>query len=461
MRRINKLMGIIWVLFLFFCAMSKPSLAISKEGISLETALRMALENPNNLGPSSAALDEAQAQLDKTTASRWPSVSLNGKYTQIGPHTTIDMTDMFVPGPDGKMIIIPPMPKRVGATDSYSTGFSLQWPLYMGGKLTSAVNLARFGLESAEEDYQADYEDLVCRVIQAYIGFLKADRMLALSQEQIKLLTEHQRLVETNLDLGYAAKNDLLETKIRLTQAELGAVKAEHGKRLAAENLSNLLGASNQELVLTSQPTISPDHTLPGLEEALRQAEQGRPELKNLETVIKIAEENYKMSRGYWRPDLVMIGTYGTQNQKSFTLEDAVWSFTLNLDWKLFDAGAGQAGVREAEANLRRLNHLLAQSREMINLEVRQKYLAATEAYQVLELTKLSRSQAEENYQFMKTKFELGAATNLELLSANNTLNMALNESLNAEYDYYLAVSGLYKVMGQTEEFILEVSEDA
>ena len=430
-----------------FVGMTQLSLASGKEGISLEAALQMALANPYNLGSTSEAVAEARARLAQAGASRWPSVVLNGKYTRVGPYTSIDPRTG--------------MPYKVGVSDSYATGFSLQWPLYMGGKLNSAVKLARSGLDTAEEDYQAEYENLVYQVFQAYIGFLKADGMLALSQEQIKLLTEHQRLVETNLSLGYAAKTDLLETKIRLTQAELGAVKARHGKKLAEENLCNLLGISTQELVLTSKPTIAPSHILPTMEEALRLAEEGRAELKKLKTAVHIGEENRKMSGGYWKPNLVMIGTYGTQNQKSFTLDEAIWSFTLNLDWKLFDAGAGRAGLKEAEANLSKLNYLLAQSKDLIRLEVRQRYLTVTETAQVLELTKLNRKLAQENYEFLKAKFELGAATNLELLSAHNTLNMALNDYLNAEYDYYLAISALYKAMGEIDQFMLEVSEDA
>ena len=69
--------------------------------------------------------------------------------------------------------------------------------------------------------------------------------------------------------------------------------------------------------------------------------------------------------------------------------------------------------------------------------------------------------QATENYEILKVKFELGVATNLELLTAQNTLNMAKNDYINAEYDYYLAVSDLYQAMGETENFLQEVSEDA
>jgi outer membrane protein TolC len=446
-KRIHRKLGVI-TLIIFLCGGAfQPALAQEELGISLAEALQMAVVNPYNLGAIGAAVTEAEAKVVQGGASRWPSASFSSNYTRVGPHTTVDMISM--------------QPVDKDASGSYSTGVNIQLPVYMGGKLTAAGEMASLGLEAAEVNHQAEYVSLIYRVIQAYIGVLKADGMLALTQEQIKLLMEHEKLITTNLELGYATKSDLMETKIRVTQAELGAVKVEHGKKLALENLCNLLGIPSQELVLTSKPVLAKERQLPSLEQAISRAEAGRSELKNLELAVDIADENLKLSSGYWKPNLMMIGSYGTQNQDQPTFEDAIWSFTLNLDWKFFDAGAGKAGVKEAQANLEKLQFQLAQVRDLIRLETRQKYLAVTEAAQVLALTELSLDQALENYEIIKVKFELGVATNLELLTAQNTLNTVMNDSLNAEYDYYLAVSDLYQAMGETEKFLLEVSEDA
>jgi len=437
----------------------QPVLAAAEEGISLTEAIQMALNNPSNLGAAGAGVTEAEAQVAQAAAACLPSVSLSTNYTRVGPHNTIEMN--YIPDPSGLGFNVLPTPKEVDGTGTYSTGINFQFPLYMGGKLTAGAELARIGLDAAELNYQTAYKELVYQVVQAYVGVLKADGMLALTRDQIKLLTEHQRLIETNLRLGYATQSDLMETKIRLTQAELGAVKAEHGKKLALDNLCTLLGLPPQDLVLTSKPALAAEHKLPELEAVLRRAEANRLELENLALAIRSAEENLELAKGYWKPNLVMIGAYEAQNPDHPSLKGAFWRFTLNLDWKFFDAGAGKAGIQEAEANLEKLRFQLAQAKDRIRLEVRQKYLAVTEAAQVLALTKLSRDQAEENYGMQKVKFELGVATNLELLTAQNTLNAAQNDYLNAEYDYYLAVSALYHALGETDEFMLEVRDDA
>jgi outer membrane protein len=440
-RRKVKIAGIIISLITLYSGLAQPAWATEEGGISLAQAIRMALANPYNLGSYGAAVAEAEAKVDQATAARWPSFSLSTNYTRMRPTGEL--------GAENK-----------GGTGTYSTGVNLQLPLYMGEKLASGVELAEIDLKGEELNYQAKSKDLVYSVVQTYVNVLKADGMLALRQDQIKLLTEYQRLIEANLNLGYATQSDLMETKLRLTQAELDAVKAEHGKKKVQDKLCSLMGIPPQDLVLTSKPAFAVEHELPALESFLHRTQEGRPELKSLEIAVRSAEENLELSKGYWKPNLIMIGAYEAQNPDHPTLKDGVWRFTLNLDWKFFDAGAGKAGVKQAEATLEKLRFQLAQTKEEIQLEVRQKYLAVTEAAQVLALTKLGRSQAEANFQMQKTMFQLGVVTNMELLSAQNALNSALNDDLNAEYDYYLAVSALYHAIGETDQFLLEVGDN-
>ena len=108
--------------------------AAKENGITLQEAIELALANPNNLGAAQRAVDEAAAKKAQAAASRWPALSFNSQYTKIGPHTTVDMTDLTVyPLPDGSMRVIPGI-TDAEASGSYNTGFSLQLPLYMGGQ---------------------------------------------------------------------------------------------------------------------------------------------------------------------------------------------------------------------------------------------------------------------------------------------------------------------------------------
>lgn len=430
-------------------SLSEPA---SEMDLTMGEAIRMAVDNPLNLGPAEAGVAEAQAGLDKAQAGRMPSGSVSGSYTRLDEGMA---TPVGIDFATGEFLT------EAGSPDIYSTTLTLQWPIYTGGKITSGIELAKKGLDSARLEYDQKRADTTYQAIGGYIGLLKANGFVQLSQEYVNTIAEHLKLVETNYQLGYATRSDLLETKIRLSQAEQGLVKAKHGQRLAQESLKNLLGlGSSVELKLADLADFTSDMLFPKLEEAINTALALRPELRSLDLATEMARESLEMAEGYWKPTVALVGTYGTQGSE-LKFANGSWKLTAAAEWKFFDGGAGRAGVDQAQAGLDKLEHSLAQARNGISLEVRQKYLALTEAQEARSLATLTHQQALENYEFTQAKYELEAATNLELLTAQNTLNQAANDELNAEYDYYLAVVDLYRAMGQIEKLSLGVDQNA
>ena len=139
----------------------------------------------------------------------------------------------------------------------------------------------------------------------------------------------------------------------------------------------------------------------------------------------------------------------------------STFTVTLGLEASLFSGGGKLAEVREKEAALEKGEYNYRQAVEGIKLEIRQKHLAVTEKLHGLELAVLTLEQAEENYEFTRARYELGAAQNLEVLTAQNTLYQCRFEELSAGYDYFLAVMELYQAMGKIERFLEEVKPDA
>ncbi len=409
--------------------------------LDLAGAIKLAVQNELNLGTVRAGVAEALARIEKAEAAKRPSASVSSSYTRLEEPTIISMSK-------------PP------TQDIYTTTFSVQWPLYTGGKAASGLNLARLGADSAQLEYDQAVDDLIYRAVQGYITLLKARSFVQLGEEFVRTTAEHLKFVETNYELGYVTKSDLLETRVRLRQAEQSLLQAQHGAKLAEESLKNLLGLETEaELVLAGLSANGVHVPVPSLAEAIQIALENRPELAQLEIARAVARENLQLAEAYRKPMVVAIGQYDSQGDK-FSL-DGSWRLTLSAQWQLYDGGAGAAGVAEAQAGLNKIESSLAQAENGIKLEVRQKHLAVSEAAQARELAALTVMQAKESYDFTTAKFELGAATNLEVLTAQSTLNQAQNSLINAEYDYHLAVLDLYKAMSQIENYIAGVDVNA
>lgn len=414
--------------------------------LDLAGAIKLAVQNELNLGTVRAGVAEALARIEKAEAAKRPSASVSSSYTRL---------EEGMPSFD-----FATLPPKIGSPNIFTTTFSVQWPLYTGGKAASGLNLARLGADSAQLEYDQAVDDLIYRAVQGYITLLKARSFVQLGEEFVRTTAEHLKFVETNYELGYVTKSDLLETRVRLRQAEQSLLQAQHGAKLAEESLKNLLGLETEaELVLAGLSANGVHVPVPSLAEAIQIALENRPELAQLEIARAVARENLQLAEAYRKPMVVAIGQYDSQGDK-FSL-DGSWRLTLSAQWQLYDGGAGAAGVAEAQAGLSKIESSLAQAENGIKLEVRQKHLAVSEAAQARELAALTVMQAKESYDFTTAKFELGAATNLEVLTAQSTLNQAQNSLINAEYDYHLAVLDLYKAMSQIENYIAGVDVNA
>lgn len=434
------------VLLLFFIPAAATAGSNNTLKISLDEAVTMALENQVNLGAAAAKVAEAEANLDKAEAARWPGLSLSVSRTEISPESSE---------------IMPGIPNPFSSA-GYSTGFNLTWPLYTGGKVNSGINMGRLGLETARADYEKQREQTVYAAVTGYVNLLKAGGLLEISRRQVETVKEHLEMVELKYELGAAAKTDLLETQIRLSQAEQGLVRMEHGRTLAEMNFRNLLGLTEGEkLALEDLPGVEEDFSLPLLEKATETGLQLRNELVNLRHYLAIAEENLQMAKGFWKPTVALVGSYAGKRSESLEFSDPTLTLTLGLEASLFSGGSKKADVREKEAAVEKAEYGYRQAVEGIKLEIKQKHLTVAETVQALELAVLTLQQAEENYEFARARYELGAAQNLEVLTAQNTLYQCRFEELSAGYDYFLAIMEFYQAMGKMESFLEEVKPDA
>ena len=171
--------------------------------------------------------------------------------------------------------------------------------------------------------------------------------------------------------LGAATKTDLLETRVRLSQAEHGLARTEHARALAEMNLRNLLGLTGkEELILEELPGVEKDFPLLPLAEATGTALECRKELAGLRYYLAIAEENLQMAKGFWKPTVALVGRYAEDQSKSPGFSDPTFTATLGLEVSLFSGGGKLAEVREKEAALEKVEYNYRQAVEGIKLRL-------------------------------------------------------------------------------------------
>lgn len=387
--------------------------------LSFAEAVALALQQ--NVALRAAAVDVAvaEAQLAQARAARSPQLSLVGSYTYLQqPGQTLSFPNPFPPFTPPTLTVQLPAPEP----NQVLLRLSAQYPLYTGGRLEAQVALAEANVRGARAVLERTKQQIVFQVQQAYLQLLLARENEAAARRAVAAAEESVRVARARLAAGVAAPFDVLQAEVSLSSAQQGLARAQAQVGNAQAALAALLNVpldTPLELAETLRPIPVDGAVAEFVQRALRQ----RPELEELRARAEAARAGIELARSGGRPNVALAAQYDWSGPTSNVANS--WSVTLAVTLSLHDGGITQQRVREAELRLQQLALLEEQTRQRVELEVRQAWLALQQAGPELAAAERAVEQAREALRIARVRFEAGVGTSLELVSAQAQLAQA------------------------------------
>jgi len=177
----------------------------------------------------------------------------------------------------------------------------------------------------------------------------------------------------------------------------------------------------------------------------------GRPEYNMLERQIELKEKEVALTRSDFLPQLGVSASYGysdgiTLNGKS----DGIASFAAlaSLKIPIYHWGEGRNKVKAMKAEEEMVRLKKEETEQMMQLEVARARYNVEDAATRVRLTRRSLSQAEENLQVSKNRFEVGMETLTNYMEAQAQWQKAWSDWIEAKAElrvnetYYLKSTG-------------------
>lgn len=136
---------------------------------------------------------------------------------------------------------------------------------------------------------------------------------------------------------------------------------------------------------------------------------------------------------------------------EDFSDSNDSWTIGLGANLSIFDGFLRRSAVRSARAQVREAEARKQQLLLRIEMEVKDAYLAKSEAATRLEVLEQSVAEAEETLRIVSERYAEGVALMTELLDAEVALTNARLRHLSAHYDYLVAVSALERAVNADE----------
>ena len=124
------------------------------------------------------------------------------------------------------------------------------------------------------------------------------------------------------------------------------------------------------------------------------------------------------------------------------------WTAAVGVSLNVFDSGVTAAKVNAAEASLYKAEETYRQTKDSVQLDVRNNYLSLREAEKRIATSRVAVDSAEEDYRISQLRYQAGVGTNIDVMDAQVALTQAKNNYVQALYDYNTSSAALAKAMG-------------
>jgi outer membrane protein TolC len=185
-------------------------------------------------------------------------------------------------------------------------------------------------------------------------------------------------------------------------------------------------------------------------EELLSLVLEQSPTVQTAQANLQANQAAVSSAKSQWWPSLSMSGSYTWNNAAySFARGSKSWSTGLNLSYPVFNGFSREDANERAAVNLMVSRAQLDDDQRQVRANLEQVLNDLRLAEQQIELANEALSVAEEDLRVLNSRYGLGAATILDLITSQISVTQAEIDVISARYDYQIARAQLEALVGR------------
>jgi outer membrane protein TolC len=447
----------------------------AQEQLSLQQCRDLALQNSQQVEIAQAQMNAAEAQKNAARAMYLPNVSasLTGIYRheevsqelymptyafnpltgQLEPNVAMHpLTGQPILDDAGNPVfnMYAYMPLELSMKGAYMAGVTVEQPLYAGGQIYQGNQMAKLGVQMANNNIELQQQNVILDVDQAYWMYVAVAEKVKLANEAVKTLEELLTLVQNNVDAGMIHKNELLKVQVQLNQAKLDQQKAKSGLELSRMALCRMIGKPFDTAVIPNDTLIQVSDSL--LLTMGSESYTSRPEYRLLQQQILLQEKQVKLTRGQFLPSAGVQLGYSSVGGIELSGEEITNSGTMvmaSVSVPIFHFGEGHYKVKAEQQKLMQRQLELEQNSELMQLQLEKTKFDVKDARLRVQMAEEALVQADENLKVNQDFYTYGKALLTDVLMAQTQWQQAYSELIDAKTDYKIKETMYLKASGQ------------
>lgn len=298
-----------------------------------------------------------------------------------------------------------------------------------------------------DQELRASQQEVADRVKKEYYNILKSQSSLRSKDEKIVFLKSLSELVDKNVAVQRALEQDSLEVKARLAQVEYERFVIENSLATEKERMNKLLGR-DIETPFTVLEVPEAEPYIIDVEAAEDIALNQRPEIKSAKLYIEFAENEVKLKKAKYIPEIGVEFSY-IANFNIELLPENIATVGVFAKYDVFQWGKKGKEVSKKKKAVIQAENDLSEAEAEVRIEVNSKIRSLEEASVLIEVTELEQIAAREKLRVTLNKYKVQEALLPELLEAESALEDKNDNYEKAVLDYWTARADLEKALGE------------
>ena len=349
---------------------------------------------------------------------------------------------------------------RSNTKNVYAGGIVVNQPIYMGGAIKAANDMAAIGEQVAQYNISLKRQLVLYGVDIAYWLAISLKKKEALAIRYRDLAQKLNEDVKKMIREGVATRADGLKVEVAVNTADMQIARIQSGVSLAKMALCELCGldlngdiqlSDERDADLSPTPSTQFDNYIIPASDSTRLNET-RPELRLLQNAVDMSKQNTKLLRSLYLPHVLLTAGYSVSNpnlfngfQKRFT---DLWNIGVTVQVPVWTWGENKYKIRASRTATSIAQLEMDDVRKKIDLEIEQNRLRLKDANKQLATSHKNMAAAEENLRCANVGFKEGVMTVTEVMAAQTAWQTSRMAIIDAEISVKLAQAGLQKALG-------------
>jgi len=337
-------------------------------------------------------------------------------------------------------------------------GISSNVTLYQGGSITNTIKQNKLQADQATIQTQQYDQGLVVQILQSFLTVL-GNKELLKYQEAVDTTSEEQlKQGEAKWKAGSIMESDYLLLKAQAATAKSNIVNTKTmivNNMIALKNLLSMDPLATLDIVYPNDGEIDALSLLPPQDVALQKCLETSPTLKLSQTGIDIANNGIQLARAGYYPTVSLGGSIGSDHTPNYTNFGTQLSnnfnqrISLSVSIPIFDNYRTKSQVSQSKISLLQAELSKKEQQLSVSQTLVQEYQNVISFYSQYKANNVSEDAYYKTYLAYKAKFNVGAATVVDLLQQQNNYLNALNGFIQSKYGFLLTRKILDVYMGE------------